>query len=75
MLDGLDRGLRERLRAHVPLVGQHRLDDDVAAVAARHHRDVLVDALEQALRLEIGEDALARDEPVEAAVRAAVRYR
>ena len=30
--------------------------------------DVLVDAIEQALRLEVGDDALARDEAVEAAV-------
>ena len=34
-----------------------------------------VDRVEQALRLEVGDDALARDEAVEAAIRAAARCR
>ena len=68
VLDGCDRGLGERLRAHVPLVGQQRLDDDAAAIAARNHRRVIGDSLEEPLRVEIRDDALARLEPVEPAV-------
>ena len=59
-------GLRHR---HEPLVGQHRLDDLPGARAARHHQLVLLGLDQQAERIEVGHDLLARDEAVEAAVR------
>ena len=61
--------------SHEPLVGEQRLEHRVAAVAARHHELVRLDALEQARGLEIGDDALARLEAVEAAVGRPARSR
>src|SRR5471032_907875 len=48
---GEESALRRRL-AHgdEPLVGQHRLDDDAGAVAARHHQLVRLDLFQQAQR-------------------------
>jgi hypothetical protein len=51
-----------------PLVGEHRLDDDAGAVAARHLQLVLVGLLQHAEGFEVGDDGLARVEAVEAAV-------
>ena len=51
-----------------PLVRQHRLDDDARAVAARHHQFMRLDLLQQALRVEVGDDLLARGEAVHAAI-------
>ncbi len=68
VLDCRDGRLGERLGAHVPLIRQQRLDDDAAAVAAGNHRRVVGDALEQALRLEVRDNALARLEAIEAAI-------
>ena len=51
-----------------PLVGEHRLDDLSGALAARHGEAVLARCFQQALRLQVGHDLLARDETVEAAV-------
>jgi hypothetical protein len=51
-----------------PLVGQHRFDDHVGAVAARHHQLVRLDRFQQAQRVEVGDDLLARHETVHADV-------
>ena len=52
VLDGADGRFGERRDAHVPLVGQPRLDDGVGAVTARHHQRVRIDVIERAFRLE-----------------------
>ncbi len=71
----VDRLLRDRLavgaglgHGHVPLVGQHRLDDGAGARAARHHQLVLLGLDQEAQRVEVGHHGLARHEAVEAAV-------
>ncbi|MCY1511052.1 hypothetical protein D9M68_454460 [compost metagenome] len=71
-VDGL---LRDRLavgagarHGHVPLVGEHRLDHGARARAARHHEAVLLHLDQQAQRLEVGHDGLARHEAVHAPV-------
>jgi hypothetical protein len=51
-----------------PLVGEHRFDDDAGAVATRHLQLVRLDAVEQALGFEVGDDLLARVEAVQAAI-------
>src|SRR5574340_1015604 len=73
--DRVDRPLRDRLAVGArpggrdePLVGEHRLDDLAGARAARHHHAVLLRLDQQPLRVELGDDALACVEPVEAAV-------
>ena len=63
--DGRDRGSRERRDLHVPLVGEVGLEDRAAAIAARHHELVRLDALDEARRLELGEHAPARLEALE----------
>ena len=77
---GLERDLRDRpasmarigrrrlAHRHVPLLGEHRLDDLAGAAAARHHHPVRLLADEQAGGTQIGQHALARDEPVEPAI-------
>ena len=67
-LDRGDRRLGERLGVDVPLVGEPGLEHGAGAVAMRHHQGVRLDALDQALRLQIGDDALARLEAVKAAI-------
>ncbi len=67
-LDGLDRGLGERRDAHVPLIGEPRLEHCAAAIAARHLQRVRLDLLDQAQRFEVGDDALARHETIEPAI-------
>lgn len=47
-----------------PLVGQHRLDDDAGAIAARHHQRVLLHLGQQAQRFQVHHDALAGFEAV-----------
>ncbi len=59
---------RRLAHRHEPLVGQHRLDHHAGAVAARHHQLVRLDRFQQAQRLEVGHDLLARDIAVHAAV-------
>ena len=60
ILHRADRRLRQRRDAHVPLVGQPRLDDRVAAVAPRNLQRVRVGALDQPARLEQREYLAAR---------------
>ncbi len=48
LLDGFYGGYSERLGPHVPLIRQIRLDDRAAAVAARDHGLMLVDAVQEA---------------------------
>ena len=48
---------------------RQRLDHGAAAIAARHHQPVRFGSLEQALRLELGDDALARLEAIQPAQR------
>ncbi len=67
-LDGLDRGFRERLDLHVPLIGEVRLDNRVRAIAARNLDRVILDLVQQPQRLEFGDDLVACDEAVESAV-------
>jgi hypothetical protein len=51
-----------------PLRGEARLDDVFAAVAAAYRELVIVDGAEEALRFEVGDDALAGFVAVEACV-------
>ena len=51
-----------------PLVGEHRLDDLASALAAWHGETMLACCFQQALRLQVGDDLLACDEAVEAAI-------
>ncbi len=74
-MDDIERLLGDRLAvvarlAHgdEPLVGEHRLDDDIGAVAARHLELVLVGLFQQAEGFEVGDDGLAGIEAVQAAV-------
>ena len=53
------RGLRERLDVDEPLIGEERLENRVASIAARHRESMRLDALDEAERLEIGKYALA----------------
>ncbi len=52
----------------IPLVGEHRLDDRVGAVAPRHHQLVRLGFNQQTLRFEVGDDFLAGVETVQALV-------
>ena len=65
---GGDGVFGQRLGADVPLVGQPGLDDGAGAVALRYFQRVVVDLLEQAHGLELGDDGLARGEAVHAGV-------
>jgi hypothetical protein len=51
-----------------PLVGQHRLDDDLGAVAEGLHDLLVLDHDHQAFGVDVGDDALARLEAVEPAI-------
>src|SRR3546814_3094845 len=51
-----------------PLVGQVRLDDRTAAIAARHLELVVVDLVDETERVEVGDDLLARDIAIETAI-------
>ena len=68
VFDGADRGLGERRDPDVPLVGQPGLDHRAAAIAARNRQPVRLDLVQEAGGLEVGDDALARLEAVEAAI-------
>ncbi len=68
VLDRADRGPGERCDAHVPLVGQPGLDDGAAAIAPRDRQPVRLDLFQEPRRLEVGDDAFAGLEAVEAAV-------
>ncbi len=59
-LHRLDGGSGQRFDPHVPLVGEQRLEDRAAAIAARHHQLVLVDALDGARGFHLGQHDLAR---------------
>jgi hypothetical protein len=48
------------LGVDIPLVGEERLDRHIAAIAVRHHVGVRLDLVEQPLRFEHLDDALAR---------------
>ena len=63
-----DRGRGKRRDLHVPLVGEPGLEHRAAAVATRHRQRVRLRLLEQAGSLEVGHDALARREAIEAAI-------
>ncbi len=66
---GVEGALGRRL-AHrdEPLVGQHRLDHATRALALGRHQLVLLDLGQQALGVEVGDDAAARLETVQADV-------
>ncbi len=68
VLHALDRGLGERRDAHIPLIGEPRLEHRVATIATRNLVRVRLDLLDQAQRLEVGDDLLARDETIQAAI-------
>ena len=51
-----------------PLLREHRLDDLAGAFAARHDQAVLLRLDQQAERVQVGDDALARLEAIQAAV-------
>ena len=70
---GGEGGLRERRHAHEPLLGEQRLHERVAAIAVGNLVGVVGDAGEQALRLEIRDDPLARLGDVEVGVGSGVR--
>ncbi|MNM56682.1 hypothetical protein D3C81_678590 [compost metagenome] len=65
---GGDGRLCQRLGGNVPLVGQPRLDDGARTVAFRHFQGVVVDADQQALGVQVGDDLLARDKAVKVGV-------
>ena len=67
--DGADGGLGQRLDVDEPLIGQQRLQDGVAAVAARHGECVRFDVRQQSQRVEIGDHPRARSHALEAAIR------
>ncbi len=65
----VDRGdgrLGQRLRFHEPLLGDQRLDDRLAAVAFAEAERVILDLVEKAELFQIGDDALAGFEAIEA---------
>ncbi|MDT4793166.1 hypothetical protein FQZ97_256800 [compost metagenome] len=62
---GGDGRFGQRLGGDVPLVGEPGLDDGAGAVALGHFQRVVVDLLEQAGGLEVGDDLAARVEAVE----------
>ena len=73
--DGVDRLLRDAASVWTglghrdePLVGQHRLDDLPGARTTRHHQLVLLDLDQETLCLQVGDDAFAGDEAVQALV-------
>ncbi len=72
---GVERRLRERVHLAEPLQRQQRLDDGAAARAHRHAMAVRFDRDERAGGLEVGDDAFARREAVEARVGRAGRFR
>ena len=51
--DRANRWRRERLDVDEPLIGQQRLQYGIAAIAARHHELVGLDALDEVQGLEI----------------------
>ncbi len=63
-LDGGDGFFRQRLGGDVPLVGQPGFDHGAGAVATRDFQCVVVDLLQQAHGLELGDDGLARSEAI-----------
>jgi len=65
---GLDGPIGQGPHSHEPLGGDERLDDRVAARADRQCVSVVLDLLQQALRFEVGDDALSRVEAVETRV-------
>ena len=69
----LNRGHRlvgQRANADEPLLGGGRLDHRAAAVALAHRVLVVLDALEEALFLQVADDLLAAGEPVKPGVAA-----
>ena len=69
LFDRCDRRLGEGFRIRIPLVAQDRLDGRLGALAERHDVADRLDLVDQALRRKVGEHALARDEPLQAAIR------
>src|SRR2546425_12953176 len=61
----LDRGLRQRLRAHPPLLGHERLDDGLAAIADAHGMAIGLDPFDQPEGLHVVADPLPTLEPIE----------
>ncbi len=66
-LDSLQGGLRERRDFHVPLIGEVGLEHGPGAIATRHFEAMLFDALEETGRFQLGDDALACLESIQAA--------
>ena len=62
------RGLGEGRDFHEPLVGQPGFDGRSGAVAPGHRQPVLLYAFEQPQAVQVGDDALARLEPIQAPV-------
>src|SRR5215469_4814429 len=67
LVHGGDRRRGERRDLHVPLVGEIGLEYRAAAIPAGNRVAVLLDALDEAGRLELRHDALASLEAVETA--------
>ena len=57
-----DGGLGHRRHAHVPLVGQHRLDGHATAIAVRLLQHVILDFSQQAQLIQLGHNGLAGGE-------------
>jgi hypothetical protein len=68
VLDGFDGGLRERRDAHVPLIGQPRLEHRAAAISAWNGQRMRLDFLQQAERLEVCDHEFASLEAIERAI-------
>src|SRR5580700_564741 len=66
--DGLDGRFRQRLDVDEPLIGEQGFEHGAAAVAARYGELMGLDALDELLCFEVGNDAGPRDAAVEAAV-------
>ena len=67
-LDSFHRRFRQRLRVDIPLVGQVRLDDDLAAIAERLHDRLVFDLQQEAFSLQIGHHHLARRKTLKSAI-------
>ncbi len=66
LFDRFHRHFGQRRGAHVPLVGQHRLDHHAAAIAVRHRQVVRFDLVQQAQIIEGGNHRFTRREALQA---------
>ena len=74
LLDALDGGLGQRLHLDEPLLGDHRLNDRVAAVAGAHVVGQRLGLLQRTAGLQIGQNSLAGLQRGHAGILAAVQH-